>query len=77
MRAHTAPQVSFQGWMRLPFGEKRSVHPHHCLAEIASNPEAKVSARDPWGLFLGWNRVKVGVDLLYAAMREDDNKSFC
>lgn len=61
--------------MRLPFGEKSSAHPHHCLAEIASDPEAKVSARDTSGLFFGWDKVNVGVGLLYAAIRKDD-KSF-
>lgn len=76
MRARAAPQVSYQRWMRSPFGEKSSVHPNHCFSEIDSDPEAKVSARDTWGLFLGWDSVKVGVDLLYVAMREDDDKCF-
>jgi len=60
--------------VRLPFQEKGSVRPHHGVAEITSDPEAKVSARDAWGLFLGWDTAKVGVHLLYAAMRADDKR---
>lgn len=76
MRARAAPHVSFQKQMKLPLEEKSSVHPNHCFGEIDSDPEAKVSARDTWGLFLGWDSIKVGVDLLYVAMKEDDDKSF-
>lgn len=41
------------GMDEIVLGEKRSVCPPQCLAEIAPDPEAKVSARDAWGLFLG------------------------
>lgn len=37
-------------------GEKRSVRPHHCLAETAPDPDTKVSARDAWGVFLGQSK---------------------